>query len=159
MDLSDRILDDPAAVSFPAILLSAQYHAAERICRQFDGERALMRAVLTDAINCYLRNAGCRDDEQRALFREAREWIEASDGTGPFAFENLCESLGFQPDALRAALRFSPVSVGPSRRYIRLPVMGSKKRIRPHARSRGRRGGRPSCARRVGSSTKTLSWH
>ena len=65
------------------------------------GERALMRAVLEDAIQCLAGEVG-PERERAQLAAAARAWIENEDRQWPFAFENLCDALGFDVGALRA---------------------------------------------------------
>ena len=63
------------------------------------GERALMCAVLADAINClseWRRRPGPAAD--------ARRWVMSRDRTWPFTFENLCDALGFSAEGLRRRL-------------------------------------------------------
>lgn len=62
------------------------------------GVRALMLAVLEDAIRCYFRG----DARVRA---EAELWIEVGARHGAFSFEVICESFGLDPAATRNALR------------------------------------------------------
>src|SRR3989442_15937913 len=57
------------------------------------GERALMRAVLEDAMRCLIGEAGPRH-QRGALAAEARQWIETPDPRRPFPFENVCDGLG-----------------------------------------------------------------
>src|SRR3989442_1057116 len=67
------------------------------------GERALMRAVLEDAIRCLVGEL--RPRRQRgALAAEAREWIEVADPRWPFSFENVCDGLGLDAANLRCRL-------------------------------------------------------
>src|SRR5439155_20950884 len=49
------------------------------------GERALMRAVLEDAVRCLVGEVGPRR-QRGQLAAEAREWIEAGDLCWPFSF-------------------------------------------------------------------------
>ena len=67
------------------------------------GERALMRAVLEDAIRCLTGEAGPVHQRTR-LAAEARSWIEASDPRWPYSFENLCDGLGLDAANLRRRL-------------------------------------------------------
>jgi len=67
------------------------------------GERALMRAVLEDAIFCLAGEIG-PVRERPQLAAEARSWVAESDRRWPFSFENICDSLGFDPDGLRSRL-------------------------------------------------------
>ena len=76
------------------------------------GERALIRAVLEDAIRCLAGEVGpVRERPQLAV--EARTWIEGADLHWPYSFENVCDHLGFDADQLRARiLRDAPVIAG-----------------------------------------------
>src|SRR5213083_1772691 len=65
------------------------------------GERALMRAVLEDAIRCLVGEVGPRYQRGR-LAAEARAWIEGADPHWHFSFENLCDSLGLDSGRLLA---------------------------------------------------------
>jgi len=58
--------------------------------------RALMVAVLEDAIACF-------ESTNANLVQEAEEWI-SSDEEGVFSFNNVCETLGLDPDRLRKGL-------------------------------------------------------
>ena len=67
------------------------------------GERALMRAVLEDAIRCLAGEIGpARERPQLAL--EARAWIDAGDLRWPYSFVNICDHLGFEAEQLRTRL-------------------------------------------------------
>jgi hypothetical protein len=67
------------------------------------GERALMRAVLEDAIRCLIGEVGPRH-QRGALAAEARQWIETADPRWPFSFENVCDGLGLDAANLRRRL-------------------------------------------------------
>src|SRR2546430_4665074 len=67
------------------------------------GERALMRAVLEDAMRCLIGEVGPRH-QRGALAAEAREWIETADPRWPFSFENLCDGLRLEAGNLRRRL-------------------------------------------------------
>jgi len=67
------------------------------------GERALMRAVLEDAIRCLVGELGPRH-RRGALAAEARAWIEVADPRWPFSFENVCDGLGLEAANLRRRL-------------------------------------------------------
>jgi hypothetical protein len=67
------------------------------------GERALMRAVLEDAIRCLAGEIGpVRERPQLAI--DARAWIETADVRWPYSFMNVCDHLGFDGDQLRTRL-------------------------------------------------------
>ncbi len=67
------------------------------------GERALMRAVLEDAMHCLAGEAGAAG-ERAELAAEARAWVESVDPRWPFSFENVCDGLGLETSGLRARL-------------------------------------------------------
>ena len=67
------------------------------------GERALLRAVLEDAIRCMAGEIG-PVRERPMLAAEARVWVTDTERRWPMSFENVCESLGFEAGALRARL-------------------------------------------------------
>jgi len=65
--------------------------------RPGEGERALMRAVLADAIKCL---AGRGRDGQLQMV-EARRWVASRDVRWPFSFENICCVLDLDPQTIR----------------------------------------------------------
>ena len=67
------------------------------------GERALMRAVLEDAIRC-LGGAGGPMRLRPSLAAEARRWVSDRDRQWPYSFENICDSLGLDAEHVRARL-------------------------------------------------------
>jgi hypothetical protein len=73
--------------------------------RDFCGEKALMVAVLLDALSIFYKTEGIRDHRKRLEFREVHSWIYAEGADGPFSFENVCGAIGIDPDALRDNLR------------------------------------------------------
>lgn len=64
-------------------------------------ELALMRAVLQDAVLCYLGRAKRRRIDPRILAREAEHWIRINDWDSPFSFNNVCEALGLNHQSTR----------------------------------------------------------
>jgi hypothetical protein len=68
-------------------------------------ERTLMLAVLQDAVDCYQKYALARDARGTFEFQESRKWIESVDRDWPFSYENICDVLGIDPDAVRDKLR------------------------------------------------------
>lgn len=74
-------------------------------------ERALMRAVLADAIQCLAGETGPLR-ERALLASDARAWVEDDDQHWPFSFPNLCDALGFSAGTLRVRLlRTAPTPV------------------------------------------------
>ena len=69
------------------------------------GERALMRAVLQDAILCLLGLAADVPSRDRPwTMVQAQHWFVSRDLTWPFSFESICNVLGLAPDSLRQRL-------------------------------------------------------
>lgn len=97
---------------------------------QLTGTKALMLAVLEDAIRSYLGGS-------KLLARDAEFWIESHRRQSPFSFVVVCEILGLDPEAVRTSLqRMKADSLEPGR-----------KRGFPRARHNVRIPGRV-CARR-----------
>jgi hypothetical protein len=71
--------------------------ACEARSSQYTGVKALMLAVLEEAIRNYLG----RDARLR---RDAAYWIACPGHASPFAFATVCETLGLEPGAVRDAL-------------------------------------------------------
>ena len=67
-------------------------------------ETALMRAVLEDAILCYLGRGRRRRMDPRILAREAEFWIRRDDWESPFSFNNVCGALGLSPCSARVEI-------------------------------------------------------
>ncbi|MGH7796300.1 MAG: hypothetical protein ACREQ2_15630 [Candidatus Binatia bacterium] len=67
-------------------------------------ERALLAALLQDAIHDYRKFKKARDREGRERFREVEEWINESASDWIFSFNNVCELLNLEPDCVRRAL-------------------------------------------------------
>jgi len=77
------------------------------------GERALMRAVLEDALRCVTGDGPVPDRMERAA--EARAWLADTDETWPFSFENICAALGLCAQRLRdRALGDAPTIAPPA---------------------------------------------
>jgi hypothetical protein len=67
------------------------------------GERALLRAVLQDAVLC-LRGCVGSGRERERLITQAILWVTSTSRKWPFAFESLCDTLGFDVECLRRRL-------------------------------------------------------
>jgi hypothetical protein len=79
-----------------------QYHDMVHQRRTLDGERALMFAVLCDALHAYQANKNARTIEQRRGAR-GRNRMSAGEG-GVFSHPQLCYTFGLDPVALRNGL-------------------------------------------------------
>ena len=83
--------------------------------------RALMLALLEDAIACFQGRFFKPSRTNDKLFQEAEEWINSED-EGVFSFNNICETLGLHPGQLRKGLeRWKAKQVG-------VPI-GERKRL------------------------------
>ena len=78
-------------------MLTAETVTAETLAR----ERALRAAVLIDAIRCLVGAGGGRERRSR---QTAMRWVTSRDDRSPFSFNNVCESLGFEPGRIRRLL-------------------------------------------------------
>src|SRR2546428_10999318 len=63
-----------------------------------------MLAVREDGIRCFQEHLRTPRSNPRLLSQQAEAWIRAVDYEWPFSFNNVCETLGIDPSALRAAL-------------------------------------------------------
>ncbi len=85
-------------------------------------ERNLMLAVLEDAIRCFLGyREGDPDPRNRLAYADARDWINSPGRYSIFAFRNLCEIVGLDPDCLRREL--NRIRRGSSPRTVALQRM------------------------------------
>jgi len=101
------------------------------------GIRALMLAMLEDAVRAYLGSEP-REREQ------AIEWFDSHRSRWVFSFATVCETLGLEPSAVRVALRRLASRPGGARR---LPLGKS----RPNARQANLRITLPRVRRRRAS--------
>ena len=88
----------------PDIVLPEQFFEGARRDSQASGEKALMLAVLEDGIRCFQEHLTNPRSNPRLLSKQAEEWIRAVDYEWPFSFNNVCETLGIDPEALREKL-------------------------------------------------------
>lgn len=107
-------------------VLRAQMFGDARRDGDTSGPRALMLAVLEDAIRCIVEGRRRSRFRARRLAAEAEAWVRCERREWPFSFVNICEVLGFDVDAMRAHLLTSPTDA------VHMPRM----RQRVHVRSR-----------------------
>ena len=93
-----------ASLFQPDTLLSAQYFDTLRRKTLLEPEKRLMLAILEDAINCFQDNLFSQRAKNKRLFDETEEWISTPGGNWIFSFDNVCESLGFNPEYARRGL-------------------------------------------------------
>lgn len=109
--------DEPRATSFGSLLLWSgtdlceevilpeQLHPPIRIQHKHRGQVALLYAILSDAIRCFLEGKSGQTPARGRAAREAEEWLFIDDEEWPFSFVNICEFLGLDPTYVRRGLR------------------------------------------------------
>lgn len=128
MNTNLAVWDVPASLA-PECLLPTQL-APERRELAARGERALMLAILEDAIRCFQEHRHGRRAEPRRLAREAEAWIR-SRSERPFSFVGICEALDLPADALRRVLlswRGRPAAADIAARGYRLNLRAIRRR-------------------------------
>jgi hypothetical protein len=64
-------------------------------------EHRLMLAILTDAVDCYMKHMFAIDPVGRDVFASAAEWIFSADHSWAYSMESICDSLGIEADYIR----------------------------------------------------------
>jgi hypothetical protein len=88
----------------PGAVLPAQISEGVRFDADTSGPRALMLAVLEDAVRCIENGRWQRRFGARRLAAEAAAWVRCDRADWPFAFPSVCEALGIDVDAMRSRL-------------------------------------------------------
>jgi hypothetical protein len=105
----DRVLTDQSAADDDPIIAPLLREQLEPLLGgQRDGgvggpERALMRAMLQDAVLCLVGEAAPANEKAR-LAADARYWVTSRSRAWLFAFENVCDALGIDAGYARAHL-------------------------------------------------------
>jgi hypothetical protein len=90
--------------------LSEQFLSTFRRGEPWEPEKALLIAILTDAIHDYRKYSRARNRDGQARFRDADRWIMGGDNQWVFSFKNVCELLGLDPDYIRRGVRAAAVT-------------------------------------------------
>jgi hypothetical protein len=85
-------------------VLPQQFFDTFRRSQRLEPEKALLLAILEDAIHGYQKYVWARDAADKERFQEAESWIMRSGDDWIFSFENVCELLGLDPEYLRRGL-------------------------------------------------------
>src|SRR2546421_4144231 len=85
----------------PDVLLPDQLPKRRPTC----GDARLMLAVLEEAVSTFRRNIAGETRREQRLLLETEEWFRSNDNAWPFAFESICNTLGFDPDYLRSGFK------------------------------------------------------
>jgi hypothetical protein len=88
----------------PEIILPSQFSDPASAKSTDRGEKRLMLAVLEEAVATFQRHVDAKTRHGQRVFQEADEWIRSTDGSWPFAFENICNALEINPEYLRRGL-------------------------------------------------------
>jgi hypothetical protein len=92
-----RLFGEPDVLAVHEYLHVFQYRPA------LTPERRLLAAILSDAIDCYMRYCFGKSRRDKRMFQETEEWFFGSD-EGVFGFENVCEVLKLAPGYIRRGL-------------------------------------------------------
>jgi hypothetical protein len=90
-----------------AVLIGTDYTWRDQFLGTFqrseflEPEKALLAALLQDAIDCFHKHATAQDREGKELLREAEQWIMRDQENWVFSFRNVCVVLGVDPDYIR----------------------------------------------------------
>lgn len=93
-----------AAVSGTDSTLSQQYLNTFRRSEHLEPEKALLRAILEDAVHCYRKYRAAENRAGRECFHEVETWIMGSGNDWIFSFDNVCELLGLDPIYVRQSI-------------------------------------------------------
>src|SRR5262249_44380854 len=85
-------------------ILPVQVAAGARWTGETSGPRALMLAVLEDAVRCIVDGRRRRSFHARGLAADADAGVRCDRRDWLFSFVNICDVLGFDADALRQRL-------------------------------------------------------
>ena len=88
----------------PDILAAPQFLRANRRRVPLEPEKALLFAVLSDAIETFRKSVLSKSGRGQTLFRETAEWIWDTQPDYFFSFKDICEVMGLDPGYLRRGL-------------------------------------------------------
>lgn len=89
----------------PDLITPEQHRDRVQTERVDQPEIRLMLAVMEDAVATYQRYASEPGRRNQRLFEEAESWINSTDTSWPYSFENICAALRFEPETLRKGLQ------------------------------------------------------
>lgn len=96
-----------AAFRGASAIVSGQYLGIFGRNENLAPEKALLLAVLEDAIHCFQQYSMARDRAGKQKFSEAQSWILRQGRDWVFTFDNICELLGLDPQYVRRGFRES----------------------------------------------------
>ena len=97
----------------PDILVEHQYQSTYRRRFHLDPERVLRLALLQDAVVCFQDNVSATCKRKQTMHLDAAAWIESTDRSYLFSFENVCDALGYDAEYMRQGLlRWKEMVIG-----------------------------------------------
>jgi hypothetical protein len=88
----------------PDVLAEGRFFQAHRMKKLVEPERALLLAVLSEAIDTFRRFAFSKSVRGQKVFRQAKEWLWDEDADYFFSCRNICEVIGLDACYLRRGL-------------------------------------------------------
>ena len=86
-------------------VMPEQFFDTMRRTKYLEPEKALLLAILEDAIHNYRKYSLAHDRVGQERFAEAEHWIMHAENDWIFSFKNVCELLGLDPEYLRHGLQ------------------------------------------------------
>jgi len=105
MTAVDRMFADSAEAIASDLMVPAQFFRPKKSPR---GERALMAAVLEDAMRVYRREAARHFARTPRVLLEVQRWFASRSKAAVFAFERICEELDIDAEYIRRQLALVP---------------------------------------------------
>ena len=81
-----------------------RYFDTFRRSEHLEPEKALLTAILEDAIHLFQKYRGARDRAGKERFREVDDWFMHEGDHWLFSFENICDLLALDPQYVRRGL-------------------------------------------------------
>lgn len=105
MVAADALPEDSVVRMFEPDLITPDQHRDRVRAELVDQpEIRLMLAVMEDAVATFQRYANDPGKRSQRLFEESQSWINSTDTSWPYSFENICTALRFEPERLRQGL-------------------------------------------------------
>jgi hypothetical protein len=145
MGQRNRMADPLDSFAMTGLILPSQFFEFVGKSR-FSSEQRLMLAVLADAINILHDWRGSPGIRKRRMFAEAARWVMTRGRNVPFSFDNVCDALEIDSEALRQRLAQTISGVGadsqPPLARLRLKEASrlqhmtvNRSRVKPRARA------------------------
>jgi hypothetical protein len=104
-DAEIRLNEKIFALFEPDALLPVQYFEILRRKVPIEPEIRLMWAILEDAIDSYRKHHSAQRGKPNGRLDEVESWIFDRGTDWLYSFDNICETLGINPQYLRGGLR------------------------------------------------------